>query len=463
MINRLTIRRALFTVVTIAMTIASPILQAEDTLKQRVNRLVQPYLDAEIVMGMTIGVLYDGKEGYLGYGLTKKAGGKKPDADTIYEIGSTSKVFTSALLADAVTQGHVRLDQPAGELLPDGVTMPSRDDKQITLQHLATHVSGLPRLPDNLKPSNPENPYADYEVKDLYAFLNSHNLGRVPGSRREYSNVGAGLLGQLLASQQKTTFERLLRQGIAGPLKLSSTTVSVDAKQSARMASPHMDGGVLTSNWDAPALAGAGTIKSTARDMLRFAKANLSPPANKLGEALELAWKVHQQIGEGEPAMGLGWHLAGDGKTRLHNGQTGGYHSMFLVDRDHGASVVLLANTSTTDVDQLAQDIMQVLRGADVKPRMFEKQFKVQPEVLARYVGKYEFIPGIHLTVTADDGKMMVQLTGQPALRVYADSETAWHLRIVPAKLTFNVDDDGKCSSVELFQNGARQKAKRVE
>ena len=462
MINRLAVYRVLFTAITIAIVVAAPILQADDTLQQRVDRLVQPYLDAEIVMGMSIGVFHDDKEHFFGYGLTKQEG-KTPDADTIYEIGSTSKVFTGVLLADAVTQGRVRLDQPAGELLPDGVRMPSFDDQQITLQHLATHASGLPKLPSNLNPMNPENPYADYELKDLYAYLNSHKLARAPGSQREYSNVGMGLLGELLASEQKLTFEQLLLKRIAEPLQLASTTVNVDANQLPRLASPHLDVDVPTSGWDAPALAGAGMIKSTARDMIRFTRASLSPPENELGEALELAWKVHQKpLAPGEPAMGLGWGVVG-GKTRMHNGQTGGYHSMLLVNRERHASVILLTNTSTAEVDRLAQDVVRMVLGTEVKPRVFKKQHQVKPDVLARYVGKYQLAPGLELSVTSESGKLMVQLTGQPAVRIYPDSDTKWHLRVVPAKLTFNVDDDGQCTSVELFQNGMRQTAKRLD
>ena len=445
-------------------TVACPSLQAEQTLRSRIDRLVQPYLDHEIAMGISIGVLHNGDKHYFGYGSTKKAGGRKPDADTIFEIGSTSKVFTGLLLADAATRGHVRLDQAAGDLLPPGVSMPVRDERSITLKHLATHVSGLPRLPDNMQITDPENPYADYMTEHLYAFLNGHQLAHTPGERRQYSNVGMGLLGHLLARQQMTTYGQLLHERIALPLGLESTATSLNAEQSSRLALPHIDGGLRTSSWEAPALAGAGTIRSSARDMLRFAKANLDPPAGKLGEAIELAWKAHWMPKRaGELPMGLGWHFANDGTTRIHDGQTGGYHSIFLVNRDRQMSVVLLTNTSTTEVDRLALDIVQMLLGSDVKPRVFKKQYDVPPKVMQRYVGKYEFLPGVQLTVSVNDGALMVQLTGQPALRIYADSETNWHLRVVPAKLTFNVDEDGRCKSVELFQNGVRQKAKRVE
>ena len=118
------------------------------------------------------------------------------DAEAIYEIGSISKVFTATLLADMVNRGEVALAEPIAKFLPKTVKVPERNGKQITLQDLATHKSALPRLPTNLQPKDPTNPYADYTVDNLYAFLNSHTLTRDIGAQEEYSNLGVGLLEQ---------------------------------------------------------------------------------------------------------------------------------------------------------------------------------------------------------------------------------------------------------------------------
>ncbi len=441
-----------------------PILHGEESLRKRIDRLVQPYLDNEIVVGMTIGVLHQDQEKIFGYGRMSKEDSRVPDGETVYEIGSMSKIFTGVLLADAVTQGHVKLDQAAGELLPSGVKMPSRGERAITLQDLSTHVSGLPRIPDNMKMTDPGNPFADYAVEDLYAFLNSHQLSRAPGEKSEYSNLGQGLLGHLLARQGSTTYERLLRDRIATPLNMTSTSITLNEQQQSRLAPPHLGDGQAAFNWDIPTLAGAGAIRSTASDMLRFARANLAPPVGKVGEAIETAWRIHQKpLAKGQLAMGLGWHVARDGSTRWHNGQTGGYHSMLLVNRGIETSVVLLTNTATGDVDQLAEDIIRLIAGAKVEPPTFERSITVSSKVMRKYVGKYELAPGIVFTVTVKDDKLMVGLTGQSTFQVYARSETEWYYKVVEATLTFKVDDNGRCNSIELFQNGVRQVAKRIE
>lgn len=437
--------------------------RAADDLAQRVDRLVQPYIDSGVVVGMTVGVVDDGETLVQGYGRVATGSDQTPDADTMYEIGSISKVFTGILLADAVGQGRVKLDQPAGELLPEGVTMPSRDDHPILLQQLATHTSGLPRLPSNLAPKDPTNPYADFSVEQLNQFLNGHRLRRDPGKESEYSNLGMGLLGHLLALDAGKSYEELMRDRLATPLGMDDTCITLTDDHQARLAQPHNGDGDAAANWDIPTLAGAGGIRSTTTDMLKLATAALSPPSSDIGSAIELSWQEHQgPLKEGDVAMGLAWHIARDGATRWHNGQTGGYHSAMFVNRDADAAVVVLSNTATKDVDVLGEQIIQMLAGMNVEPRKFD-QFEVDQAVLDRYVGKYQLAPGFVLDVTTDDGKLYVQATAQPKVRVYPRTETEWFYKVVDAQLLFTVDDEGKCTSVTLHQNGMKLPAARVK
>ena len=439
--------------------------RAEESIQSQIDPLVQSYLESKIVMGMAIGVIQKDQSTVLGFGRLSEKDKSAPDGDTVYEIGSVSKVFTGTLLADAVVREKAQLDQLAGELLPEGVKMPTHETRAITLQDLATHVSGLPRLPDQFQPADWNNPYADFDAERLHAFLNRYQLPRAPGEKSEYSNLGMGLLGYLLSRQAGVTYEQLLRDRIAKPLKMRDTTITLSKQQKARLAPPYAGDNKPNHNWDLNTLAGAGGIRSTANDMLRFAQAQLHPPAGKLGEAIDLAWQVHQQpLAEGEFAMGLAWHVARDGSTRWHNGQTGGYHASIFVSRELDAAVVLLTNTATMEVDQLAQDIFKSLVGMKVEPRKFEKTLDVPAEVMQRYVGKYQLIPGVEFTVSVNDGKLMVGLTGQPTFQVFARSETEWFYKVVPATITFEKSEgDEKCPSLELFQNGVRQKATRME
>lgn len=439
-------------------------LLAQPTLRQRVDEQVQPYLDEKIAVGMTVGIYQRGQSHAFGFGSTGRPEGSVPDGKTVYEIGSITKVFTGVLLADAVNRKLIDLDQPVQDLLPEGTSIPSKDGHPVLVRHLATHTSGLPRLPANMAPADAENPYADYSQEQLFQFLNQCQLSRAPGEASEYSNFAVGLLGQLLANQSKGSYGTLLKQRIAQPLAMNDSSIELTDSQRPRLAQPHDAAGNPVKNWDFQALVGAGGIRSTVDDMLLFAKANIAPPKSEMGDALELAWKIQQPpLTKDAFAMGLGWHIARDGSTRWHNGQTGGYHSMILVNRELDTAVVVLANSASMEIDRLAEDLMRLVAGATVKPRTFEETKKVAPEIMRRYVGRYELVPGFVLTVSVVGDRLMVGATGQPAAEVFAKTDTEWFYKVVKATITFKPDDQGQCQELELFQNGARHVAKRIE
>jgi CubicO group peptidase (beta-lactamase class C family) len=429
---------------------------------QRIDELVAPYLENDVVTGLTVGVIHDGQQLSQGYGQLSPDDSRQPDGNTVYEIGSMSKVFTGILLGDAVTRKEITLDQPIQELLPDNVQLKIKDEP-ILIRHLSTHTSGLPRMPSNIKSSDPNNPYADYSTEQLHDYLDGYQPRLAPEAETLYSNLAAGFLGNLLARHAGVSYDELLKQRITTPLKMTDTSVDFTPAMKERLAPPLLGDGTTSFNWDFDALAGAGGIRSTVDDMLRFMQAQLDPPAGALGQAINLAWKVHwkpQQ--EGEFAMGLGWHVARDGQTRWHNGQTGGYHSMMLVSREENAAVVVLSNTATGEVDRLAEDMIRMLAGMPVQPRKFPKTVEVADEVLQRYPGRYAILPQFVLTITAAGDELHVQATGQPKLRVFPKSDTEWFYKIVDAQITFDVDDEGNCTSLTLHQNGQDMPAKRV-
>ena len=147
--------------------------------------------------GMVIGLVDERSSRVLAAGKLDNGTLQDVNGDTVFEIGSVTKTFTTLLLQDMVERDEVKLDDPVAKYLPESVKVPARDGKQITLLNLATHTAGLPRDPSNLTPTRglPENAFADYNVEKLYAFLSSFALDREHGSEFEYSNVGMALLG----------------------------------------------------------------------------------------------------------------------------------------------------------------------------------------------------------------------------------------------------------------------------
>ena len=153
---------------------------------------IQLILNTEISNKRSVGIAAGfinakGKE-VICAGQTALGNTKQPDGNTLYEIGSISKVFTSIILADMVIKKQVSLNDPISKYLPATVKTPQRNNAAITLLDVATHRSGLPRMPDNFNPKDPDNPYIDYTVQQLYDFISNYTLTRDIGEKYEYSN-----------------------------------------------------------------------------------------------------------------------------------------------------------------------------------------------------------------------------------------------------------------------------------
>src|ERR1700685_4616941 len=190
-------------------------------------------------VGIVVGVIDAKGRRVVAYGSLEK-GDKRPlDGDTLFEIGSITKVFTSLLLADMAQRGEVRLDDPIAKYVPATAKIPQRDGQQITLVDLATHTSGLPRMPTNFNPKDPANPYIDYTEDQLYTFLSSYELTRDVGVKFVYSNLGFGLLGQGLARRNGTDYETLVETRICEPLGMKSTRITLTPEMEQRFAAGH--------------------------------------------------------------------------------------------------------------------------------------------------------------------------------------------------------------------------------
>jgi CubicO group peptidase (beta-lactamase class C family) len=318
-------------------------------------------------------------------------------------------------------------------------------------------------MPDNFAPKDPRNPYADYTPELLYAFLGKAKLARKPGEKYEYSNLGMGLLGHALTIRSGKSYEELLVERIAGPLGMGDTRIAFTAGMKKRLAPGHDAAGSRSPNWDIRTLAGAGAIRSTTRDMLRFLRACLAPPATDLGKAITMAAEVRHGPEGAHLHVGLGWHVNPTSGVRWHNGQTGGYHAMAAFDRKRGRAVVVLTNTATGVVDTLANLVMRHLRGEKVEPPKFRAAVEIELKIIDEYVGKYEVIPEFVLTVTKEENRLMVQATGQPKLRVFPASESKFFYREVVAEITFERDERGKVVAMTIHQGGRDVRAKKVE
>ncbi len=336
-----------------------PLTQMHDLLSRELGaQLENGILAPTTGVGIAIGIVEHGRREIYTYGTAK--------SDSIFEIGSVTKTFTGLALAQMVQQKKVRFDEPVRHLLPPGtVTKPA--SSEITLLDLAIHRSGLPSLPDNFKPSDITNLFADYHDRDLYAYMNKHGVAKPAAPAMTYSNLGFGLLGQALSNRAGTGYAQLIQAEVTGPLGLSDTVITLSPEQQQRFIVGYESPSHPTHHWDLEALAGAGALRSTVADLLTYVEAYLHP--DKLsavarstpdGRTLPTALRSSLQLRDEEvkPGMSqaLAWGYKRDGANYFHDGGTGGFTSCVIFSPKRDDGVVVLMNVEA-DYGMLAENL----------------------------------------------------------------------------------------------------------
>ena len=414
-------------------------------------------------LGIVVGIVEPGGQRVVAYGRAGAAGEKPLDGRTVFEIGSVTKTFTALLLADMAARGEVALDDPAQKYLPAGVTMPERG-RAITLADLATHTSGLPRLPTNLQPANMDNPYADYTVERLYEFLSGYRLPRDVGASYEYSNLGAGLLGHVLALRAGRDYESLVRERVLEPLGMSSTAIALTPEMSARAADGHDPALQPVPYWDLPTLAGAGALRSTAHDMLAYLAAHLGQAPPALAPAVERVLATRRSADEAGAQGALAWLVQRQDGHELvsHDGGTAGFRSFVGFDRARGVGVVVLSNSGAAEgVNDIGRHLL--VGGGPLFEGRSRTAIAMEPAEFDRYVGRYQLVPEFVVAISREGERFYLQATGQPRLLILPESQRDFFVTTVDAQVTFEVDDSGRATAMILRQGGRDQRAVRIE
>jgi serine-type D-Ala-D-Ala carboxypeptidase/endopeptidase len=277
--------------------------------------------------------------------LTWHTGDLPDGAESVFEIGSITKVFTATLLADMARDGMVALDDPVAEHLP---TAPPVLGRAITLEDLACHRSGLPRLPKGLLgpalAGNRHDPYARVDAAWLDAAVARTQPRREPGAKVVYSNYGAGLLGYALARRAGRTYDELVQERVCAPLGMRTTGMAVDG---GRLAAGHTRLGRRAAHWHFDALAGAGALRSTVADLVAFLRLQAGEPPGPLADAARETQV--ERVRRGSVGFGLGWLLIPAARRLpfdllFHDGGTRGFRSAAAVAPERRIGVVLLSS-----------------------------------------------------------------------------------------------------------------------
>ena len=421
----------------------------------RLERLIRDRVDSGMATGIIVGVLEaDGTRRTAVYGAAGP-GAKPLTEKSVVEIGSITKVFTGTLLADMVARGELGIDDVAQTHAPAMVRLPIRGQRQITLLDLSTHYSGLPRLPGNLAPADPANPYADYTLERLRIFLQGQSLARDVGAAFEYSNLGTGLLGVLLANRAGADYESLVRQRILAPLGMNMTGVQYSPAMAAERVVGHGATGAPVRGWDSGVLVAAGGLQSNLDDMLAFLDANVGAPRSALERAMRTAHEPRRDAGE-DMRIGLNWLTRTVGQDRIiwHNGGTAGFRTFIGFDPERQVGAVVLSN-SAQGIDDIGFHLINAAMPLLPTP------VHLPPERLRRYVGVYEMTQQFRIEVTVEDQRIYIQATNQPRFEILAQSETEFFVRAFEARIAF-ITENGETTALVLRQGGMENRARKL-
>ncbi|HTN45670.1 MAG TPA: serine hydrolase [Flavipsychrobacter sp.] len=415
------------------------------------------------VVGAAVGVYWKGKTYYSGYGMADRERKIKVDFNTLFEIGSNTKIFTGLMLAGEMAERKMS----GNDFIEKYVAVNKNIQGKVRLTDMANHISGLPTFHDSaslaelISKDTTKDPLMlvtdDYMLSVLKKVDTLHQYGEY-----EYSNFGVGMLGYILQKEEHATYEQLLQRMICKPLGLKNTTTISDTN-ARNMAKGYYKETRAPFIHLCSAMQGAGGIKSSIIDMMSFVKAQITE-AGPLQKALSISHKKYYN--EENLQIAMGWHIGKTYNTEIYEmrGDTYGASSLMLFNKEHDLGIVILLNSANSGVVNRSMNtiLAKLLDTSGSQHKFSQPEVMVDRKTLESYVGIYELQPGFDASVSIEeDGKLAIQLTGQPKLAFKAVENNWFVLEKFNCQLEFIKDGKGICNEFNLYQNAQKINCKR--
>jgi len=432
---------------------AAGAVPSDSEIHRLIEQRVQTIAGPEGGMGIVVGVLDDKGPRVIAYGDTGGPDRRPLTGDTVFEIGSVTKVFTALLLVDMVRTRDFKLTDPVARYLPKGTKVPERNGRSITLVDLATHTSALPFMPDNLTAVYEGNA-SSYSKVDLYKFIAAQTLTRDIGSEWEYSNLDYWLLGEAIATRGRADFEQQLQKRVVAPLGLQSTAITMSPQMQARAATGHdavVQPAAPLASWPVfNLMPAAGGMLSTANDLLRFLSVSMGYEDSKLAPSMAKLLQTRRPVGKNQQA--LGWLIIGEGEDAIvmHDGGTLGFSSSVAWSPQRRTGVVVLMN-QTGNVGDIARHLLQPSLPLEQVTRARHTEITLDASALDAYVGRYDLQDEGVTTITRDGALLAIELPaswGLPKLKLHAESQRDFFATELPLRATFEVDARGRVTGM---------------
>ncbi len=468
-----------------AATVAALVASMRSTLRPAVvsdaeiRALLVDHVDVQKKsVGTIVGLVTPAGRRLVCYGRAKEGATLPLDGDTVFEVGSVTKIFTALLLADMVERGEVSLGDPLSKYLPD-TKLPERHGRKIALVDLATHTSGLPFFPADIPLADPAEVgriVAGYGPAETRRFLSTFELPEDPGSKWSYSNLGYALLGEALARRAGQDFETLVRERITRSLGLANTAITLTPRMKARLAMGHDAHLQPAPEVDMPAFLPAAGLRSTANDLMTLLSAFMGDTPSPLAPAMTAMLRTRRPGPGLEQA--LGWWIVKVGQNDdgfvAFGGQTLGFASTIAYDPATRTGVVVLSNGAQDDGGlgwHLLRPAFPVTTAAVLKARQerTRQAVTVAAGLLDSYAGQYRVASGptageiVTLERQADGLVLRSSSTPPGGLRLYAENERSFFIAEAELGVDLDIDAQNRVSGITIHFAGVDTAAPRVD
>ena len=420
----------------------------------RLDQIVQPYVQNKTFMGSVL-VARGGEVIFSkGYGSANLEWDVPNTPSTKFRLGSITKQFTAASILLLEERGKLKLDDPIKTYLPDAP--PAWD--RITIFNLLTHTSGIPNF--TALPEYKSLQVVDTPVLKTIAAVRDKPLDFFPGEKMSYSNSGYILLGYVIEKVSGGSYEKFVQESIFTPLGMKdsgydSNSAIIVHRAAGYMPSPNGPVNAGYIHMSIPHAAGA--LYSTTEDLLRWEQGLFAGKVVSPSSLQKMTTPFKNDY-----AFGVVVQTTSGRKVVQHGGGIEGFNTFMAYYPDDKLTVAVLANINGPTPNAIATKLAALAHGETVQSPTDRKEITLPAETLAKYVGTYEFTPGINLMIRVDGDHLTVQLTGQGQLPMFAESETKFFLKIVDAQVEFVKDASGAVTHAVLHQNGRDQKAVRT-
>lgn len=337
---------------------------AQSTSNSNIDQIIQQnistWMTQDNIPGVAVAIYYQGHDHFYNFGVANKLTQQHVTKDTIFEVASLTKPITATLLGICVQQEKCHLNNSVTQLIPTLAKNKNAVINQVTLQNLATHTSGLPRMPKELGVNDRAANAEDQLINNIQTWQPDNPIG----THYSYSNIGFGLLGEAVANAEGENYENAIKQYILQPLGMINTEVNVNSNQQNQYAQGYDALGNPASHHVSTPWPGSASLRSTSADLLQYLKANLGVinTSNQLSAAMNLTLQPYFQV-KPHFAQGLAWQLKIKHHLNIINktGTNAGFNSYVVMLPEQKIAIVVLTNKMGDKPGEIAKKILEVL------------------------------------------------------------------------------------------------------